>query len=176
MTHSLPPSLTTRPGDISDADTTSVLRRPLAVINASTYRQCLRPQPTAPQCRPHPPPRSCPLPPPLRWLWVSLTAPRRLLLLAPPMALPMAHTPPPSLTTRPGGVSNADATSVPRRPLAITNASRRMNHNHRNPGAHKDVNTEFGGLPRVRTGVVVESPTHPGIRTATTATRAPMRM
>ena len=32
-----------------------------------------------------------------------------------------------------------------------------MNSNHRNPGAHEgDVNTEFGGLPHVRAGVVVE--------------------
>ena len=90
-------------------------------------------------------------------------APRRLLPLAPPMALPMAHVPPSSLTTRPNGVRDADATSAPRRPLAITNASRRTSNNHHNPDTHEDVNTEFGGLPRVRAGVVVGSPTHPGI-------------
>ena len=106
---------------------------------------------------------------------MPLTAPRRLLLLAPPMALPMTHTPPPSLTARSGDVS-ADTPLVLRRPLAITNAPRRMNSSHHNLGAHKHLNTEFGGLPRVRAGVVMESPTHPGIRTATTATRALIRM
>ena len=68
-----------------------------------------------------------PLPPPLAWLWIPPTEPRRLplppprlirmsnrtrcnqltkggargsmLLLTPPMALPMTHTPPPSLAT-----------------------------------------------------------------------------
>ena len=49
--------------------------------------------------------------------------------------LPMAYTPPPSLTTRPGDVSAADTTPVLRRPLAVTNAPRRMNmnHNHHSP-------------------------------------------
>ena len=105
-----------------------------------------------------------------------LKAPRRLLPLAPPMALPMAHVPPSSLTTRPNGVRDADATSAPRRPLTITDASRRMSNNHHIPDTHEDVNTEFSGLPHVRTGVVVESPAHPGIGTATTTTRALVRM
>ena len=39
-------------------------------------------------------------------------------------------------------ISAADTTSVLRRPLAITNASRRMNHNHHNPSAYADVNAE----------------------------------
>ena len=43
------------------------------------------------------------------------------------------------------------------RPLAVTtNAHRRMHSIHRNPGAHEDVYTEFGGLPHVCSGVVVE--------------------
>ena len=68
----------------------------------------------------------------------------------------VTHTPPPSLTTRPGGVSDADATSALHRPLAITYASRRMNRNRRSPDAHEDVNTELSGLPHVRAGVVME--------------------
>ena len=40
--------------------------------------------------------------------------------------------------------------------LHTTNAYRRMHSNHRNPGAHEDVYTEFGGLPHVCSGVVVE--------------------
>ena len=31
-----------------------------------------------------------------------------------------------------------------------------MSHNHRNLGAHEDVNTEFGGLPHVRVDAVME--------------------
>ena len=54
----------------------------------------------------------------------------------------MAHTPPPSLTTRPGDVSAADTPSVLRRPLAVTNASRRMDHNHHSLSAYEDMNTE----------------------------------
>ena len=56
--------------------------------------------------------------------------------------LPMAHTPPPSLTTRPSDVSAVDTPSVLRRPLAVTNAARRMNLNHHSPSAYEDVNTE----------------------------------
>ena len=46
--------------------------------------------------------------------------------------------PPPSLTTRPGGISDADATSALRGPLANTYASRRMHRSHRNPDARED--------------------------------------
>ena len=89
-----------------------------------------------------------------------------------PMVLPMTHTPPPSLTARPG-----DTPLVLRRPLAVTNAYRRMRSNHRNPGAREDVYTEFGGLPCVCLGVMVEwGPTHADVCTATTATRALVRM
>ena len=77
------------------------------------------------------------------------------------MALPMAHVPPSSLTTRPNGVRDADATSAPRRPLAITDASRRT-ATTTTPGHHEDVNTEFGGLPHVRRcgGEVSDAPRH----------------
>ena len=72
------------------------------------------------------------------------TGPRPTLarFLAEYPTLPMAHTPSPSLTTQPGDVSAADTTPVLRRPLAITNASRRMNHSRHNPSAYEDVNKE----------------------------------
>ena len=107
---------------------------------------------------------------------MSPRAPRRLLPLAPPITLPMAHVPPSSLTPRPNGVRDADATSAPRRPLTITDASRRMSNNHHTPDTHEDVNTEFSGLPHVRAGVVVQSPAHSDIGTAATAARALVRM
>ena len=68
---------------------------------------------------------------------------------------PQQRTPPPSLTTRPGGVSDTDATSALRRTLAFTYASRRMNRSHRNLYAHEDGNTELSGLPHVRAGEVM---------------------
>ena len=60
------------------------------------------------------------------------TGPRRTLarLLAEYPTLPMAHTAPLSITTQPGDVSAADTPSVQHRLLAVTNASRRMDHNH----------------------------------------------
>ena len=88
------------------------------------------------------------------------------------MVLPMTHTPPPSLTARPG-----DAPLVLHRPLAVTSAYRRMRSNHHNPGAHEDVYTEFGGLPYVCSGAMVGwGATHAGVCISTTATRALVRM
>ena len=75
---------------------------------------------------------------------INGTGPRPTLahFLAEYPALPMAHTPPPSLTTRPGDVSAADTTSALRRPLTVTNAFRRMDHNHHSPSAYGDMNTK----------------------------------
>ena len=72
------------------------------------------------------------------------TGPRWTLarLLAEYLTWPMAHTAPLSITTQPGDVSAADTPSVQHRLLAVTNASRRMDHNHHNPRAQEDVNTE----------------------------------
>ena len=60
------------------------------------------------------------------------TGPQRTLarLLAEYLTLPMAHTAPLSITTQPGEVSAADTTSVQHGLLAVTNASRRIDHNH----------------------------------------------
>ena len=52
-------------------------------------------------------------------------------LLAEYLTLPMTHTAPLSITTQPGEVSAADTTSaVQHGLLAVTNASRRIDHNH----------------------------------------------
>ena len=63
-------------------------------------------------------------------------------LLTEYLTLPMTHTAPLSIKTQPGEVSAADTPSAQHRLLAVTNASRRMDHNHHSTKAEEDLNPE----------------------------------